>query len=194
MFISTGAWCWLLFKRKYCHSYSCDRQFTMSKFPLITAGCKRYIQIPSPYRAVNTLRLSYKNQSVNANRQIHEDLGVPLFADHIRAVTASFDSRLPDVGNPLVWQLGRYLRWPRVGPSARRASQERRGPAGRLRPALDGDQVDKTNRDGHREPEHLSGALTEVFPWFFLSCKLNARALNDAKTGHGPHPASGVEA
>jgi len=28
-----------------------------------------------------------------SNRQIHEDLGVPLFADHIRALTASFDSR-----------------------------------------------------------------------------------------------------
>jgi hypothetical protein len=45
-----------------------------------------------------------------SNRQIHEDLGVPLFADHIRALTASFDSKLVDVGNPLVRQLGRYLR------------------------------------------------------------------------------------
>jgi hypothetical protein len=44
-----------------------------------------------------------------SNRQIHEDLGVALFADHIRALTASFDSRLADVGNPLVRQLGRYL-------------------------------------------------------------------------------------
>jgi hypothetical protein len=43
------------------------------------------------------------------NRQVHEDLGVPLFADHIRALTASFDSKLADVGNPLVLQLGRYL-------------------------------------------------------------------------------------
>jgi hypothetical protein len=44
-----------------------------------------------------------------SNRQIHEDLGVPLFADHVRALTASFDSKLADVGNPLVWQLSRYL-------------------------------------------------------------------------------------
>jgi hypothetical protein len=44
-----------------------------------------------------------------SNRQIHEDLGVPLFADHIRALTASFESKLADVGNPLVRQLGRYL-------------------------------------------------------------------------------------
>jgi hypothetical protein len=33
-----------------------------------------------------------------SSRQIHEDLAVPLFAD-IRALTASFDSKLADVGN-----------------------------------------------------------------------------------------------
>ena len=44
-----------------------------------------------------------------SNRQIHEDLGVPLFADHIGALTESFESKLADVGNPLVRQLGRYL-------------------------------------------------------------------------------------
>jgi len=44
-----------------------------------------------------------------SNRQIHEDLGVPLFADHIRALTESLESRLADVGNPLVWHLSRYL-------------------------------------------------------------------------------------
>jgi hypothetical protein len=45
-----------------------------------------------------------------SNWQIHEDLGVPLFADHIRSLTVSFDSKLADVENPLVRQLGRYLR------------------------------------------------------------------------------------
>jgi hypothetical protein len=45
-----------------------------------------------------------------SNRQIHEDLGVALLADHIRALTATFNSKSADVGNPLVWQLGRYLR------------------------------------------------------------------------------------
>jgi len=35
-----------------------------------------------------------------SNRQIHEDLGVPLFADHIRALSASFDSKLADAGKP----------------------------------------------------------------------------------------------
>jgi hypothetical protein len=33
---------------------------------------------------------------------MHENLGVPLFADHVRALTASFDSKLADVGNPFV--------------------------------------------------------------------------------------------
>ena len=42
-----------------------------------------------------------------SNREIHEDLDVPLFADHIRALAESFDSKLADVGNPVVRQLGR---------------------------------------------------------------------------------------
>jgi hypothetical protein len=42
------------------------------------------------------------------NRQIHEDLGVPLFADHVRTLTASFASNLIDAGDTLFRQLGRY--------------------------------------------------------------------------------------
>ena len=45
-----------------------------------------------------------------STRQIHEDLGVPFFADHIRALTEIFDSNLADAANPLVRQLGKYLR------------------------------------------------------------------------------------
>jgi hypothetical protein len=45
-----------------------------------------------------------------SNRQIHEYLGVPLFADHIGTLTACFNSKLADVGNHLFWQLGRYIR------------------------------------------------------------------------------------
>ena len=43
-----------------------------------------------------------------SNRQIHEDLDVSFFADHIRTPIASFDSKLVDVRNPLVRELGRY--------------------------------------------------------------------------------------
>ena len=35
-----------------------------------------------------------------SNRQIHEDLGVPLFADHINALTESFHSKLAEVEKP----------------------------------------------------------------------------------------------
>jgi hypothetical protein len=42
--------------------------------------------------------------------QIHEDLEVPFFAEHIRALTDSYDSKLAGEEKPLVQQLGRYLR------------------------------------------------------------------------------------
>ena len=55
-----------------------------------------------------------------SNRQIYEDLGVPLFAVHIRALTASFDSKIADVGSPLVQQVGRYSdRWLTLPPPAK---------------------------------------------------------------------------
>jgi hypothetical protein len=51
------------------------------------------------------LRLATVAPYYVSNRQIHENLGFPLFADHIRALTASCDSKLTDVGNPLLRQL-----------------------------------------------------------------------------------------
>jgi hypothetical protein len=45
-----------------------------------------------------------------SNRQIHEDLGVPFFEEHTRALTESYDSKLAGVENPSVRQLDRYLR------------------------------------------------------------------------------------
>jgi hypothetical protein len=45
-----------------------------------------------------------------SNVQIHVDLGVPFFAEHIRALIESYESKLAGVGNPLFQQLGRYLR------------------------------------------------------------------------------------
>jgi hypothetical protein len=66
----------------------------------------------------NCLRLATVASWYVGSRQIHEGLGVPLFADHIRARTASFDSKLADVENGIVRQLGRYVRSPRVDPIA----------------------------------------------------------------------------
>jgi len=57
-------------------------------------------------------------------------MGVPLFGYHISALTTSFDSKLADVGYPLVRQPGRYLRWPRVEPVAWSENQGSQEPAG----------------------------------------------------------------
>ena len=75
--------------------------------------------LPSPISGVyGYLRLATSAPWYVSNRQIHDDLGVPLLADHIRDLTESFGSKLADVGNPLVRQLGRYLSFPRAGPVA----------------------------------------------------------------------------
>jgi hypothetical protein len=55
------------------------------------------------------LRLATGDPRYENNRQINEDLDVPLFADHIRALTESFYSKLADVGKPMVRPLGRYI-------------------------------------------------------------------------------------
>jgi hypothetical protein len=55
------------------------------------------------------LRIATGAQRYISNRQIHEDLGVPFFEEHTRALTESYDSKLAGVGNPLVRQVGRYL-------------------------------------------------------------------------------------
>ena len=50
------------------------------------------------------------------NKQVHEDLGVSfLYRPH--QISERFDSKLADVGNHLVTEFGRYLRWPSVDPS-----------------------------------------------------------------------------
>ena len=68
-------------------------------------------------------------------RLINEDLGAPLFADHIRALTESFDSNLADVGNPLAWQLGRYVRCSWVYLIPLREKKARQGPVGKPKPS-----------------------------------------------------------
>jgi hypothetical protein len=68
----------------------------------------------SHVRRIQVLQSKYLRLASGApwyvsNRQIHESLGVPFFDDHITALTESFDSKLADMGNPLIRQLGRYL-------------------------------------------------------------------------------------
>jgi hypothetical protein len=63
------------------------------------------------------LRIATNSPRYIGNKQIHDYLGVPYFADHIRQLTERFDSKLADVGNLLVAQIVRHIRWPRVGPN-----------------------------------------------------------------------------
>jgi hypothetical protein len=60
--------------------------------------------LQSKYLRIATNALWYVS-----NRQIHEDLGIPVFADHIRAMTDSFDTKLADAENLFVRQLGSHL-------------------------------------------------------------------------------------
>jgi hypothetical protein len=104
------------------------------------------------------------------NRQIHGDLGIPFFADHIRAPTESFVSKLADEGNPSVRQLGRHLcrpraEWSHPGNRGDLTSKQ----ASQVCPSKDS-QVGAT-----RSP------VAARLPWLrisvlFLSCKANARA------------------
>jgi hypothetical protein len=48
----------------------------------------------------NCLRIATGAPWYISNVQIHEDFGVPFFAEHIRALTESYDSKLAGVGNP----------------------------------------------------------------------------------------------
>jgi hypothetical protein len=66
------------------------------------------------------------------------------------------------VGNPLVRELGRYLRWPKVGPVAWRESQGRQGPAGQSRPSSAMAQSTKRIAFGTYQPSAF------WIPWDFL--------------------------
>jgi len=119
------------------------------------------------------------------NRQIHDDLCVQLFSDHIRALTESFDSKIADVEIPLVQQLGRYLSWPRVDPIEWRKSEGREGKAGQSRPSP---AMTKSTKRISFSAEQLSALR---LPWLrvfviLLSCMANARVF-DEKLGHGLH-------
>ena len=79
------------------------------------AGPIRRSAVHPPVRKLQILQSKCLRIANNAplyigNMQIHEDMGAPFFADHISSLTEIFDSKLADVGNRLVTQLGRFLR------------------------------------------------------------------------------------
>ena len=76
-----------------CHAWSSAARTLVRKLQVLQSKC---------------LLLATGAAWYASSRQIHEDLVVPLFADHIRALTVILDSKLADVGIPLLRQLGRY--------------------------------------------------------------------------------------
>jgi len=130
------------------------------------------------------LRLAIGSSWYVINRQIHEGLGVPMFADHITALTESFDSKLANVGTPLYGNSADTVTecWPRCLARRPRAVGDSRP----VEAVGSNGQVDLTNGVRCWSGERPSVTLTEGFPCFFLSCKANARVY-DAKSRHGPH-------
>jgi hypothetical protein len=56
-----------------------------------------------------SLRFATSTPWYVSDRQIHEDLGIPFFADHIRALTDCFNSKLAYAGNPLISETWKAL-------------------------------------------------------------------------------------
>jgi hypothetical protein len=77
--------------------------------PICRCAAHSYVKQPQALLC-KCLRIATGAPWYISNRQIHEDLGVPFFEEHTRALTESYDSKLAGVGNLLVLQLGRYLR------------------------------------------------------------------------------------
>jgi hypothetical protein len=71
--------------------------------PLATSGGHKALQYKCLLVTTNTTWYV-------SNRQIQEDIGIRLLADYISVIIASFDSKLADVGNPLLRPIGWRLR------------------------------------------------------------------------------------
>jgi hypothetical protein len=76
--------------------------------PIWRSAARSYVQNLEVLQS-KCLRIAGNAPWYVGNRQIHEDLGIPFFGDHIRALSGSVDSKVADVGNPLVRQLVKAL-------------------------------------------------------------------------------------
>jgi len=112
------------------------------------------------------------------NKQIQEDLFVPLFSNDIRALTASVLMwRTSWQGNSADTYADRGLSPP---PDTKAKGQQgSRGHHTRWRSRLNESHSALISRALYGQPDW-------GFPVIFLSCKANARVY-DAKSGHGPH-------
>jgi hypothetical protein len=122
----------------------------------------------SQYTHTHNTHVHHTHTHAN-NRKINEDLGVPFFADHIRALSEIFDSELADAGTPWFGNSAdicahRGLTWP--------IQSESLG-CWRLQSVVAAKAARSTIR--RVTSWHFSSNVTEAFPRFFLSCTANAR-------------------
>jgi hypothetical protein len=92
------------------------------------------------------------------NNQIHEDFRIPFFADHIRALTESFDTKLPDAGKPLLsatWKALMPIKGWLYLPTGNRGGLVLSRPAEAVRK--------ETATSAQREVSNYSAILTEIF-------------------------------
>jgi hypothetical protein len=86
--------------------------------PMMDYACQIWRSVArSHIRKLQVLQSKCLQTATNAprylrNRKIHEDFGIPFFADQIRAMAESFDSKLADAG--IVRQLEGHLCRPRA--------------------------------------------------------------------------------
>jgi hypothetical protein len=83
------------------------------------------------------------------------------------------------MGNPLFGKLGRYLRWPRADlPSPDMKANGCRGQQVRQSQRQMMAKSAKRIAFGADQPSNFWMPWLRLFPWFFLSCKTNARVHN----------------
>ena len=91
-------------RRRYLHQDRCPATETAHTPHYVLCMARMEVRSPNPcpeatdVKESKCLRLATGDLWYISSRQFHEDLGVPLFADHIRAVNARFDLKLVDVG------------------------------------------------------------------------------------------------
>jgi hypothetical protein len=106
------------------------------------------------------LRIATNAPSYVGNRQIHEDLRIPFFADHIWALTDSLDSKLSDASNTYVYQGMPEV--PHGQPKRTDVQQASRG------------HPYKEAKSTERAVRNTARLLWLRFSLLFLSCKANA--------------------
>ena len=166
-----------------CHAWRSAARTHVRRLQVLQSKCRRLATCPP-----KSLRLVTCPHWYLRNRQIQEDLGVPLFSDHIRALIESFDWKLADVAKPLVRQIGRYLCWSRADSVVWRESQGRQGTAGQSKPSLAIAKLTKRNAFGAVQPSalrlswlrffHDFSSVVRQMPGYSMQSRGTARRLH----------------